>query len=162
MDAKEKWLLVEEYPGYEISDRGRVRRAGQPDRILRPKGYLRVSITHEGRAARPSVHRLVADTFFGHRPGMQVNHKNGDTTDNRVQNLEWVTSRQNQIHAIENGLYGARGEKHGRAKLTEAQVREIRRRYTGEYGQQGAMAREYGVSQALIAKVVRGAVWTHL
>ena len=73
-----------------------------------------------------------------------------------------MNGRANQLHAIENGLYEGRGEGHGRAKLTEEQVREIRRQYVPKYGEQTRLAKEYGVSQALIAKIVRGDIWTHL
>jgi len=66
------------------------------------------------------------------------------------------------LHALAAGLSNSRGETAGRAKLTDDQVREIRARYTGGWGEQTKLAREYGVSQGLVAQIVRGAIWTHL
>jgi DNA invertase Pin-like site-specific DNA recombinase len=162
--AKEHWRRIRDLD-YEISTQGRVRRLGRTDRVLKLQGYLRVGLYDaDGEQKQILVHQLVAEAFLGPRPtpGHTPNHKNGDHGDNSVENLEWLSREEQQHHAIDEGLYGGRGEEHGRAKLTEKQVQEIRSRYTGAWGQQTAMAREYGVSQALIAKIVRGEVWTHL
>lgn len=59
-------------------------------------------------------------------------------------------------------MHKHRGEGHANAKLTEAQVLEIRTRYRGVFGEQTALAKEYSVSQALISKIVRGEVWPHV
>lgn len=103
---------------YEVSNEGRVRRVmktpaaqkkyGTPYKYLKPvrhKGkrtdYLDVSL---GGNNRHLIHRLVAIAFIpnpNHLP--QVNHKNGNGLDNRVENLEWVTNRENALHAKANG-----------------------------------------------------------
>jgi hypothetical protein len=104
---------------------------------------------------------LVAEAFLGPKPaGRTVNHKNGEKTDNRPENLEYVTRSENQHHAYETGLQG-RGQKHGRAKLTNEQVREIRRRFdNGE--NRTRMGKEFGVSQGLISQIGNRRIWKHI
>src|SRR3990167_9270260 len=161
--SEEQWRQVRDLD-YEVSSQGRVRRRSKPDAILKLCGYIHVRLVDHGKKITPSVHRLVAEAFLGAAPSVQpnVNHKDGNHGNNCVENLEWLDARANQLHAITNHLYGGRGEAHGRAKLTEKQVHEIRRRYTGRYGEQTKLAREYGVSQMLISKIARGDIWTHL
>jgi hypothetical protein len=107
-------------PGYECryqaSNLGRVRsvdrqvanRWGTTNRIkgrvipphLSNWGYLRVTLCAAGKCVKHSVHRLVASTFLENPAGLpEVNHRNGDKTDNRPENLEWTTPSANQLHS---------------------------------------------------------------
>lgn len=162
----EHWAEIIGWP-YEVSDAGRVRRsqpgpATRPGFVLKPyateRGYLRIQLSRDNAPRRFMVHRLVAEAFVPNPEGKRfVNHRNGDPTDNRAENLEWVTQRENQLHAYDRGLQAA-GSGHGRAKLTEEQVREIRDRHAaGET--QTALAQEYPVNQSMISKIVRGQFW---
>jgi hypothetical protein len=104
-----KWRVVEKFPKYEVSDTGLImnRRTGK---ILKPmenhKGYLYVNLyDEEGKIKKFRVHRLVAEAFIPNPENKpQVNHKNGNKHDNRVENLEWVTNVENYRHAAEKGL----------------------------------------------------------
>ena len=91
------------YTRYEVSNLGRVRNAltGQ---VLRPRklpnGYLELKLYYKGQAKRCYVHKLVATAFLeGWREGLEVNHKNGIKSDNRAENLEWVSASENRQHA---------------------------------------------------------------
>jgi hypothetical protein len=110
--TSEEWRPIVDVPGYEVSNIGRVKSLARvvpngqggkllKDRVLSPwkaNGYYMVQC---GRGVKRLVHRLVAIAFIGEdesRP--QVNHKNGIRTDNRVENLEWMTCSENHLHSF--------------------------------------------------------------
>ena len=91
------------YTRYEVSNSGRVRNA-HTGLVLRPRkhnwGYQQVALFYKGQRKDCYIHDLVATAFVeGWREGLEVNHKNGVKTDNRAENLEWVTASENQRHA---------------------------------------------------------------
>jgi hypothetical protein len=92
-------------------------------------GYARVKITFDGRKDHRlvSLHRLVANAFIPNpynKP--DVNHKDGNKSNNDVSNLEWCTKTENIRHAIDTGLKKpVYGEKHGMSKITEQQAKCI-------------------------------------
>ena len=106
----EKWKPVAgTYGLLEVSSEGRVRSNMRDGRILKPsmdaKGYLRLHVTIKRKRYAFKVHRMVAEAFiFNPDNKPQVNHIDGNKTNNAVSNLEWVTNKDNVRHAWKNGL----------------------------------------------------------
>ncbi len=125
-----KWKIIKQNPEYEVSDTGLVRRVGKQNPLkpwLLNTGYLRTSL---GRGVRVKVHRVVAEAFIPNPDQKSfVNHKNGVKTDNRVENLEWVTRSENMQHAWDNGLmnpkYYKGAEHHNSKRVTATKNGEI-------------------------------------
>lgn len=114
---KEVWKDIKGYCGkYQISSLGRVKslfyhnaKGVKRDGILKcatdKKGYLRCALSLHNELRTFKVHRLVALHFIPNPKSFpQVNHKNGNKKDNRVENLEWCDNSYNQIHAWGNSL----------------------------------------------------------
>lgn len=81
-----------------------------------PKGYLLVNLMTPQRRISIGVHTLIARAFVsGYKPGLQVNHIDGDKTNNNASNLEWVTPKQNMQHAIKT-LHVLKSKRNGNAK----------------------------------------------
>jgi hypothetical protein len=168
--VNEIWKPVVGYSGiYSVSNLGNVRREvgfGCPvQRILHPSiigvGYPAVSLS-SAKTSKPaktkSVHRLVAAAFIGPCPdGLQVNHKNGKKPDNRPENLEYVTPRENTRHGFRNGLSRVkRGAESPGAKLTAFQVDWMRRIYRHGELTQEELAAPFGVSERTVWRHVKG------
>lgn len=93
---------------YQVSNTGKVlglKRGKELKQHHNSKGYLRVTLTKEGKRPRFVVHRLVASAFIENpHEYPQVNHKDGDKENNHVENLEWCSQEMNMRHAFENGM----------------------------------------------------------
>lgn len=113
---EEVWKEIFNFPGYEISSLGRVRsfrdfqgKILNEWHILKPimrKGYYYVDLHDlEHKPHKKTIHRLVAETFLGKMEGMVVNHRDGNKTNNRLSNLEWVSIKENSTLASKSKLY---------------------------------------------------------
>ena len=91
----------------------------------------------------------------------EVHHRKSPKTDNRSANLRWVTHQTNMQAAVEDGLIDARGERNNRAKLTEADVLEIRQQ-AAQGRSHAAIAKERGLSRPTVSQIVSGARWGHV
>ena len=108
----ETWLPVPNFPGYEVSDHGRVRsfRVSPAGKLMRPAansdGYLQIPLRKEGRSVTLAVHCLVARAFIGPPPeGEEVRHLDGDNLHNRPGNLAYGTHAANIGDAIRHGTH---------------------------------------------------------
>lgn len=160
----EVWKTIPGFGRYSISNLGRVKSKRRIERLMCPSinnvGYRSVNLCKNGIKTTFRVHRLVAEVFIsniGNKP--TVNHKNGVKTDNRVDNLEWATHSEQNIHAVKLGLKKSYGEHHSQHKLIEYQVIEIRNRIlSGEH----PSGQEYGVSNQTIKDIRDKRSWTHI
>lgn len=98
--SSEQWESLEpDFPGYFVSDAGRIRRGDQIRKLVdTPFGYLNVQLRNRyGKQQSLRVHRLVALKFLKKVEGKDfVDHVNGKRDDNRVENLRWATSQENR------------------------------------------------------------------
>ena len=133
----EIWRPIAGTRGFiEVSNMGRVRSLlrGTP-RVLKTqvdnKGYHRIRVTIEQEKMSYKVHREVAKSFI-ENPGNlpQVNHKDGNKNNNSVDNLEWITNKDNAHHAIENGLWDSVFE--GSRRENESRKRPVIGFFAGE------------------------------
>lgn len=174
----EIWLPVPGYEGiYEVSSLGRVAscfrqtpcsRHGKrtyPRRILKLRptsgGYVRAGLACGGQTRTHLVHRLVATAFHGPQPdGMEVCHNNGKRDDNRASNLRWDTRSGNHADMARHGT-APRGERQHASKLTEDQVRRIRREYAAGTPR-SRLAQEHGVKWGTIQAITARRNWRHV
>lgn len=203
-DITENWRAVPDHDRYEVSDLGRVRsyamRGGgeaTAPHILTQFIVRRYNAVNLRLGAGPvaqktmKVHSLVLAAFVGPRPpGMQVNHISGDKRDNSLANLEYVTPRENALHAVRTGLAPigdrngsrlhperhprgdshplrnnrdlcARGEANGQARLTPLLVAEIRAAFDAGVKRAHIMAR-FGIAKATLYEIGNRTAWSHL
>jgi len=117
----EEWRPIPIAPGYLASNFGRVKHANPSRKPIKPcpdkDGYPRTTLVVNGKKTPLQIHKMVAETWLGPRePGIEVNHIDGDKTNSRVSNLEYVTRKENLHHAIRTGLWNP----NWRAKRNEA------------------------------------------
>lgn len=178
----ERWLVVAEFPDYEVGSLGNVRRRGEVARnrqkILKGwianGGYLMVRLYKDGHSRSRLIHRLVCIAFRGEPPTDKhhASHKDGDRLNNVLGNIRWMTPSANNMEKHKHGTMRtgdnhptrympecvSRGSKHGNAKLNEAAVTKIRT----DMRSCPAIAAEYGVDSSLIAMVKQRKIWKHV
>lgn len=165
------WKIIPEFPEYEVSDQGDVRRriAAQgtsSGKLLKPydngNGYLKVQLVNRDVKKRATVHRLVLQTFCGPAPRGKTDcaHLNGIRSDNRLSNLKWKSRAENMLDAKIHGT-SAMGERNGHAKLTQQDVLEMRNlRKNGKTFQ--SIADTYSVSRSAASDAIKGKNWGHI
>ena len=159
---------MRDIPGYEnlyaITTNGRVW-SNISNRWLKQhpdqKGYMQLGLYKNKKARCFWVARLVMMTYAKpHRTKKYIDHINGIKTDNRIENLQWVTLGENVSLAWKRGNRNhASGEQHGHAKLTEIIVKSIRERYAGGGIFRRELATEYGVARQTIDDIINRRIW---
>lgn len=177
MTTNEVWLPVQ-FRGlgghYSVSNLGRLRSevtrrgtvAGKiKNAFTGHAGYVLASLSLHGVDHRVGMHQLVAGAFIPNPEGKRcVNHRNGNRADNRVENLQWTTHKENSQHAMDELGWKEkrrRGESHPKAKVTEEKVLAIRARYAaGEM--QKDLAVEFGINASTASSIISGRYWKHI
>lgn len=151
---------------YSIDQTGRVY-SHISNRYLNPAidrdGYCIVSIAYlPGKIKKCKVHRLVAEYFIANPNNfICVNHLNNIRSDNRVENLEWITALGNVKYRTEQNRTARQvGTKNGNVILTESQVLEIRNLHPSKTYIE--LSKKYGVSRSQIMRIVKQQRWKHL
>lgn len=157
------WKVCKLCENYMVSDDGMVKRI-ETGKVLKQKldndNYLSVSMSMGSRnnVKHPLVHRLVAQAFIPNPENKpQVNHKDGDTTNNCVENLEWVTNSENQIHARQIGSKpDDRGSMSPNSSLSDNEIQYCRTMYKPRHKTYGcnALAKRFGVSKSTMSYIL--------
>jgi hypothetical protein len=172
-----KWRALPDFPAYEVSFIGQVRRRLPPKGgrssvgyILKPgTGHLSGYHTYilknkDGVTKGVSAHRLVALTFIGPPPSPQheVAHNDGNPRNNHYKNLRWATRKENAEDCTKHGRrFYAKGELHWYTKLTDADVRKIRELYS-QGMTYAAISRLFPISRMSCCNIVIGRTWSHV
>ncbi len=173
----EVWKDIKGYEGlYQVSNFGRVKslprfRIGKSNSLvpinesimkdtISNRGYNIISLCKNGKYKTLTIHSLVAKAFIPNSENLpEVNHKDGDKTNNNDWNLEWVTSSENKKHAHKIGLCNQIGEKNANHKLTKKDVLEIRAKYVPWKYSLYKLANEYNVNDETIRAIIKNRSW---
>lgn len=149
--------------GYQVFEDGTV--IGKKGKIMSPsdngRGYLILGLMCGEERITFAVHRLVALCFVDNPLKLpEVNHKDGDKTNNHFSNLEWCSRGSNIQHAFETKLRSATGENNSRCKTNESTVKEICVQL--ELGKSCAYIRDRGYDYNLIRAIKSRKNWNHI
>lgn len=168
----ELWKTIEENGFYQVSTFGRSRSIARKTkfgatfhrvRYLSPQlsnqGYARLTVRmDDGTKKTFLLHRLVARAFIPNPENKpQINHKNFNRADNRIENLEWATASENNTHVCDAG----RKRPWGQIKLKNFQVKEIKSRLISGKETHKTIALDYDVSASAIDSISVGRTWKY-
>ena len=154
--SEEVWRDIKGYEGiYQVSNMGNVKNI-KFNRIIKPftqgAGYLRVDLSKENTRIRSLVHRLVAKTFIPNPENKpEVNHIDEDKTNNRIDNLEWCTRKENLNH-------GTRSERFSKSKSKPIIAIDIANGEYNEYVSCKDCAIQLGLNAGNISSVLTGRI----
>jgi hypothetical protein len=173
--SEEEWRVIKNFPDYQVSSLGRIRRWRSSDlpkshnakvgRIMSTRvsrnGYELVTLSPGPKTM--TVHSVVASAFIGDRPsGMDCNHKDGKKLNNSDVNLEWISKSDNCLHASRLGLKNVpKGEKSKRSTITESQVIQILN-LCDQGVRNRDIAMQFQINPHLVSDIRIGKSWKHI
>lgn len=156
--CKDYWIHPK---GFVVSTKGKTPRILKEAKGGYNMNYSFIVVSQNGKTKPVNIHRVVAETFIPNPLNkQQVNHINGNTDDNSVANLEWVTPKENSIHAHATGL-SPKGSKCPWAKTTEDVVEKCYKAYLDGL-QMKEIVKLTGLSKSQVSKITSGKQWRHV
>ncbi len=159
-------ITIKEFPDYKISKDGKVW-SGLSNKFLKPYKtkkkyhYWAVTLYCNGKPKVKRIHILVLENFVSERPtGKQGVHNDDNKKNNHLKNLRWATPKGNYDDAVRNKKIIPYGENHRNAKLTNFQIRIIRR-YPKNRGSQIYLASLFDVVKSCISEIVNNKKRVH-
>ena len=152
---------------YFVTEEGNVFRN---EKQLKPSkdtgGYLGVNVSKNGIVKRFMIHRMVGECYLDNVNNLpEINHEDGNKSNNRYSNLKWTTSSDNKKHAYNNGLMIApKGEKSKVSKLKNEDVIYIREKYKPRDKQYNKekLSTMFNISQRTINDIISNKTWKHI
>ena len=174
---REVWRWVSGYQGlYEVSNLGRLRsyyrkgrrnssNASETPLVMKPyvgvRGYRLATLRKDGIPKNIPVHSLVVSAFYGEVPrGKEVRHRDGNKTNNRLDNLIVGTRAENEADKVRHGVSN-RGSRNGMSVLTEQDVKQIKSLLKRRIPH-SVIAHMFGVSQPVVTSINTGKAWKHV
>jgi len=166
---KKIWVTIEGYENYSVSNFGEVMSL-KNNRILnkiKDKGYRFVCLRKNGYTKNLRIHRLVALNFIKNPSKKRcVNHIDSDILNNKLENLEWVTHKENTQHSLKAGRMGKKGINIGvlnsNSKLNNDKVSDIRHKYSTKKYTMISLAKLFNVSRSCIFCVIHKKNWANI
>lgn len=183
MKRLERWRTIPGWDMYEVSSKGRVKRLAGftkgnrwiPEHLMKldtmkdtPKrkrrGRRRVILQQDGRKwSTPKVAQLMLFAFKGPPPTSKhhARHLDDNPSNDKLYNLAWGTHKQNMQDAVRNKVYRYNENSH-RAKLTNEQVRKIRRLHAKGTHTYVKLAKKFKVHASTVRHIIKGYNWKYL
>ena len=173
----EVWKDVIGYEGiYEVNNLGIIRSVERLDNsghkrkskilglVADRDGYIKVHLCLQGKARYHFVHRIVATAFIDNPERLpQINHKDENKANNKVENLEWCTAKYNINYGKRNILVSESlyGEKAHSSKITQKDVDKIRKQYESRSKENNMkkLAKQYGISESQVWRIINNKRW---
>lgn len=161
----EEWRRIPEFPEYEISNYGQIRRIGKT-KILKTfkdkRGYLRISLRVGGIKYHRYIHSIVMEAYEGPQPlGYDVHHKDENKTNNYRGNLQYLISCKHREPTL---IKNQKGEDNNNAILTTELILKIRSEY--KYNTRGygctSLSKKYNLTEKHIFDIIKRRIWNHV